>query len=50
MQSIAVIESYLDGCKINEVGCGCRSLWAGKRDKRDAAGRQGRRAELRDGA
>lgn len=23
--SFAVIESYLDGCKFNEVGCGCRS-------------------------
>lgn len=25
MHSFAVIESYLDGCKFNEVGCGCRS-------------------------
>lgn len=27
MHSFAVIESYLDGCKFNDVGCGCR--WPG---------------------
>lgn len=28
MHSFGVIESYLDGCKFNEVGCGCRSSGA----------------------
>lgn len=32
MQRLAVIESYLDGCKFNEVGCLCRSPQAGERD------------------
>lgn len=31
MQSFAVIESYLDGCNFNEVGCGCIFPWAGKK-------------------
>lgn len=32
MQSFAVIESYLDGCKFNEVGDGRRSPLSGQRD------------------
>lgn len=40
MRSFAVIESYLDGCTFNEVGCGGRSPRAGRKgmDERDAAG------------
>lgn len=45
MWSIAVIESYLDGCKFNEVGCGCRSPLSGKKDgwkgRSGEAGREG---------
>lgn len=51
MQSFVVIESYLDDCKFNEVGCGCRSPWAGKKgmDERDAAGKWEGREASRDG-
>lgn len=40
MHSFAVIESYLDGCKFNEVGCGCRSAGADRAgtDEWDTAG------------
>ena len=46
MQRLAVIESYLDGCKFNEVGCGRRfpAGLAKGTDERDATqgGTEGR--------
>lgn len=52
MRSFAVIESYLDGCTFNDVGCGGRSPRAGRKgmDERDTAGEkeEGRKGS-RDG-
>lgn len=45
MQSFAVIESYLDGCKFNEVGPAVVDLGglAERMDEREAVRRQGGR-------
>lgn len=45
MQSLAVIESYLDGCKFNEVGCGRRSPGAGKKGRMKGTQWGGREGE-----